>query len=75
VKIYRRSPICFHDVYKNIFTFKKLIKFTLQPDIMAHGEVEVYLYFFFNLGLRWGGLSTPHALAALFLGNDLLLIV
>ena len=26
---------------------------------MSIGEVEVSLYFFFNLGVRWGGWATP----------------
>ena len=35
------------------------LKFTLERLERPRGRVQVYLYFFFNLGARWGGWSTP----------------
>jgi hypothetical protein len=37
----------------------RYIKFTLEQTIKAYRGVEVSLYFFFNLGFRWGGWATP----------------
>jgi hypothetical protein len=31
------------------------VKFALERPERPRGGVEVYLYFFFNLGARWGG--------------------
>ena len=31
------------------------VKFTLERPERPRGRVQVYLYFFFNLGARWGG--------------------
>jgi len=64
-------PYAFMKCTRTSLPLKKDIKFTLQPDMKSHGELELYLYFFFNLGVRMGGLSTPHASGALSLGNDL----
>ena len=46
------------------------VKLNLLLEKRAHGEVEVQLYSFFNLGASWGWLSTPHPSATLSLGND-----
>jgi len=36
------------------------VKFTLEQATKAQRGVEIELYSFFNIGARWGGLSTSH---------------
>ena len=44
-----------------MLTINVKIKSTLQQATKAHRVVEVYLYSFFYLGVRWGGWSTPRS--------------
>jgi hypothetical protein len=39
--------------------FLKQENLVLERVITSQREVEIYLYYFFNLGARWGGWSTP----------------
>jgi hypothetical protein len=39
--------------------WKDKVKFTLEQATKAQGGVKVLLYFFFNLGIRWGEWLLP----------------
>jgi len=60
----RRCDVTYNRHLRNLFLYKKVktkVKFTLEQAMKAQRGsrgVEVQLYSFFNLGVRWGGWST-----------------
>jgi hypothetical protein len=51
-----------NSIYVKCTTIKVTkMKFTLEVAMKARGEgVQIYLYSFFNLNVRWGGWLMPH---------------